>query len=94
MDIKQVREFVGRDWTAVQERISSSLHSDINLLNMTNTSILAHSGKQLRPLLTVLFARACNGGQITEATVRYAAAAEKIIVMMIPNVSDHTVTSG
>lgn len=76
MDIKQVREFVGRDWTAVQERISSSLHSDINLLNMTNTSILAHSGKQLRPLLTVLFARACAAGAVSEATIRYAAASE------------------
>lgn len=76
MDIKQVKEFVGSDWTAVQERIVSSLQCDINLLNKTNESILSHSGKQLRPLLTLLFARACNGGKITEATVRYAAAAE------------------
>ena len=76
MDIKQVKEFVGGDWTAVQESIESALRSDINLLNKTNESILSHSGKQLRPLLALLFARACNGGQITEATVRYAAAAE------------------
>lgn len=76
MDIKQVREFVGSDWTAVQERIASSLQCDINLLNKTNESILSHSGKQLRPLLTLLFARACFGGKITEATVRYAAASE------------------
>ena len=76
MDINQVKDFVGGDWTAVQERIASSLQSDINLLNKTNESILSHSGKQLRPLLTILFARACNAGQITEATVRYAAAAE------------------
>ena len=76
MNIKEVKEFVGSDWTAVQERIVSSLQCDINLLNKTNESILSHSGKQLRPLLTLLFARACNGGKITEATVRYAAAAE------------------
>lgn len=76
MDIRQVKEFVGGDWTAVQERIASSLQCDINLLNKTNESILSHSGKQLRPLLTLLFARACSGGKVTEATIRYAAAAE------------------
>lgn len=76
MDIRKVREFVGADWQAVQEKITGSLHSDINLLNMTNASILSNSGKQMRPLLTLLFARACNDGKITEATIRYAASAE------------------
>ena len=76
MDIKKVREFVGADWQAVQERISGSLHSDISLLDMTNASILSNSGKQMRPLLTVLFARACSGGTTTDATIRYASAAE------------------
>ncbi len=76
MDIRQVKEFVGSDWAAVQERIASSLQCDIDLLNKTNESILSHSGKQLRPLLTLLFARACSGGKITEATIRYAAASE------------------
>ena len=76
MDIKQVKEYVGSDWTAVQERIAASLQCDINLLNKTNESILSHSGKQLRPLLTLLFARVCNGGEVTEATIRYAASAE------------------
>lgn len=75
MDIKQVKEYVGADWAAVQERIASSLNSDIMLLNKTNESILSNSGKQLRPLLTLLFARACSG-KTTEATIRYAAAAE------------------
>ena len=76
MDIKQVKEYVGSDWIAVQERIASSLQCDIDLLNKTNESILSNSGKQLRPLLTLLFARACSGGKVTEATIRYAAAAE------------------
>lgn len=75
MDIRQVKEHVGADWSAVQECIASSLNSDINLLNKTNESILSNSGKQLRPLLTLLFARACSG-KTTEATIRYAAAAE------------------
>ena len=76
MDIRTVKEYIGTDWTAVVERISDALKSDISLLNSTNDSILAHSGKQLRPLLALLFARACSGGKTSEATVRYAASAE------------------
>jgi octaprenyl-diphosphate synthase len=76
MDIKSVREYLGKDWEAVKEKIETSLMSDIALLNATNSSILSNSGKQLRPLLALLVARACSGHQISEATVRYAAAAE------------------
>ena len=77
MDIAGVKEYLGAEWAAVQERIAGSLESDIDLLNQTNRSILAHSGKQLRPILALLAARACSGeGHSSEATVRYAAAAE------------------
>ena len=76
MDIKSVREYLGKDWEAVKEKIETSLMSDIALLNATNSSILSNSGKQLRPLLALLIARACSGHKISEATVRYAAAAE------------------
>ena len=77
MDIAGVKEYLGAEWTAVQARIAGSLESDIDLLNQTNRSILAHSGKQLRPILALLAARACaTDGHASEATVRYAAAAE------------------
>lgn len=77
MDIKSIREYMGADWTAVQERIGSALRSDINLLNATNESILSHSGKQMRPLLSLIMARACSGGrEASDATVRYAASSE------------------
>lgn len=76
MDIKSIKEHLGQDWTALQARISSALQSDIDLLNMTNASILSNSGKQLRPLLSLLFARACSGGKVNEAALRYAAASE------------------
>ena len=75
MDINKVKEFIGADWAAVTGRISSALQSDIALLNSTNESILSHSGKQLRPILALLFARACSSGAVSEATIRYAAAA-------------------
>lgn len=76
MDIKAIKEYLGTDWEAVGKCISDSLRSDIDLLNSTNESILSHSGKQLRPMLTLLMARACSGGHVTSDTVQYAAASE------------------
>lgn len=76
MDIHGIREYLGKDWVDVTARIASVLDSDIDLLNSTNASILSHSGKQLRPLLALVFARACSSGGVSEATIRYAASAE------------------
>lgn len=76
MDIKTIKEYLGVDWLAVQNCIVSSLKSDIGLLNSTNDSILSHSGKQLRPMLSLLMAKACSGGKVTDAAVMYAAASE------------------
>ncbi len=77
MDITSIKTDLGPDWTAVQERIAAALKSDINLLNSTNDSILSHSGKQLRPLLSLIMARACSAsGSVSDATIRYAAASE------------------
>lgn len=75
MDIRAVKEYLGQDWLSVQERIASALESDISLLNSTNASILSQSGKQLRPMMALMFARACTG-RATDAGIRYAAAAE------------------
>lgn len=75
MDIREVKEYLGQDWLSVQERIASALESDISLLNSTNASILSQSGKQLRPMMALMFARACTG-RATDAGIRYAAAAE------------------
>lgn len=76
MDIKSLIEFLGADWRAVKERIRASLKSDIELLNSTNDSILSHSGKQMRPMLSLLMARACNDGVANDVTVAYAAASD------------------
>lgn len=79
MDLKSIREYLGleQDWNAVQTRIAAALHCDIELLNATNNSILSNSGKQMRPLLSLLIARACMNGQpVSDATICYAAASE------------------
>lgn len=76
MDIKALKKHLDQDWQAVLNCIRTSLDSDISLLNSTNATILSTSGKQLRPLLSLVMARACSGGEAMEATVRYAASAE------------------
>jgi octaprenyl-diphosphate synthase len=76
MDINIIREHLEPDWSKVSERIQTVLSSDIELLNATNKSILSHSGKQMRPMLSLLMARACSGGKVTEASIRYAASSE------------------
>lgn len=74
MDIKQLRTFLGEDWTRLQDVLKDALHSDVPLLESINTTLLAQGGKQLRPLLTLLMARAC--GQLTQESLNYAAATE------------------
>ena len=76
MDINIIRARLEPDWNKVSDSIRSVLGSDIELLNTTNMSILSHSGKQMRPMLALLIARACSGGMVTEASIRYAASSE------------------
>lgn len=76
MDINVIKKYLDKDWTAVSDRIQSVLSSDIELLNSTNASILSHSGKQLRPLLSLLVARICSDGVITDTSICCAASSE------------------
>ena len=87
MDIKTIRDYLGADWTDVQKLLSETLRSDIGLLNTTNGSILSHGGKQLRPMISLLVARACLRSADThvredrisplpDVSKRYAAASE------------------
>ena len=72
---KEILEYLGADWDRVQNLIHGALYSDIDLLNTTNDNLLSHSGKMLRPVLTLLMAKAV-GGNATECSCRYAAATE------------------
>lgn len=76
MDLNGLKGFLGKDWDNVRHLIEDSLKSDIDMLDSTNRMILSNSGKQLRPLISILVARACGGGNAAESSYRYAAAAE------------------
>ena len=75
MGRSEVIEFLGDDWVSVRALLADALHSDIGLLSSTNDSILSNSGKMLRPILALLFARACAGTVSADSRI-YAAAVE------------------
>lgn len=67
---------LGSDWGRVKDLLRETLSSDVQLLQDVNTGILQHSGKMLRPAVTLLLAKACNGGRLNDVAVKYAAAVE------------------
>ena len=76
MTLDEIRTFLGEDWRKTEKLLRSSLESNINLLNATNSAILSHGGKQMRPLISLLIARACSGGKTTSDSIRFAVASE------------------
>ena len=76
MDYCSIKQYLEKDLARVNALMRTSLSSDIQLLDKTNMSLLEHSGKQLRPVLALLAARACSGGFVTEDTIHYAVATE------------------
>ena len=74
MSMEQVKEYLGSDWTRLDEVIRSSLSTDVKLLETINGSILSTSGKRLRPMICLLVAKAL--GTLNSDSLRYAAACE------------------
>lgn len=74
--LNEIKTFLGQDWTDAEGLVRSSLSSDIELLDKTNEAILSSSGKQLRPLISLLVARACSGGKANRDSICCAAASE------------------
>lgn len=75
MDKLAVRTYLQVDLDRVNDLMSRFLASDISLLDQTNRALRGRRGKQLRPMLALLTARAC-GGACNEDSIRFAAAAE------------------
>ena len=58
MDLKTIQALTQTDMTAVNDLIYSQLHSDVALINQLGVYIINAGGKRMRPMLTVLAARA------------------------------------
>jgi len=60
MDLKHIQTLAQTDMTAVNDLIYSQLQSDVALINQLGIYIVNAGGKRMRPMLTVLAARALN----------------------------------
>jgi octaprenyl-diphosphate synthase len=58
MDIKNIQALAQKDMTAVNDIIYSQINSDVALINQLGVYIVNAGGKRMRPMLTVLAARA------------------------------------
>ena len=76
MTREEVISLLGADWDRYQALVREALHSDIDLLNTVNESLLTNAGKQLRPMLSMLVSRSC--GTVNEDSIRCAAASEML----------------
>jgi octaprenyl-diphosphate synthase len=60
MELEEIRQLAHSDMLAVNELIQQQVNSDVSLINQLGFYIVNSGGKRLRPLLTVLAARAVN----------------------------------
>lgn len=76
MNREEVIKMLGADWSRYEALVGEGLRSDNDLLNRLNSSILSNSGKQLRPMLSLLIGRICGG--VNDDTLHCAAATEML----------------
>lgn len=72
---KEARQFLGQAWADFQRCFADSLQTDIPLLKKANAFLLEHGGKKLRPIFTMLIAKALRG-HCNEHVISCAAASE------------------
>ena len=76
MEPAELRNYLGADWHKVESLMTETLTTDIQLLAEVNGAVLRRGGKMLRPAVSLLMARACFGGSVTEDSIRVAAASQ------------------
>lgn len=74
--IDDIKKFLGADWTKYHQVFEDNLKSNIELLDSINEYLLLLKGKQLRPMLCLLAAKACGG--ISNNAILCAAAIEML----------------
>jgi octaprenyl-diphosphate synthase len=60
LDLDAVRGLLGDDWAALNREITTHLASEVALVNSVAQYIVGSGGKRLRPLISLLAARACG----------------------------------
>ncbi len=90
MELKRVQGAIKADFDRVNALIQESLESEVELLNTINSYLLNLKGKQIRPLLCLIAAKAC--GEMTPVTISCAAVSEMIhtATLMHDDVADNS----
>ena len=60
MTIKHLRDLIHQDFEAVNQLITSSIQSEVNLIDEVANHIIHSGGKRLRPMMVLLASHACN----------------------------------
>ncbi len=60
MDIKTIRKDIESEWIMFDEMLRNTLESNSALLNSINSYLMESTGKQIRPLLSILASKACG----------------------------------
>lgn len=79
MDIKEIQIYLEKDWDGYRNTLVSILFNENNYIQKINGYIFDNSGKQLRPLLALLAARALSDGSVLPKESYYSAAVAEII---------------
>ena len=73
--LKEIQKYLGHSWSAYRSAFKDSLKADVLLLDKINGYLLEHTGKQLRPALTLLASMAICG-ECPDRVAKCAAAVE------------------
>ena len=76
MRLDAVKQELGNDWAGFENAMESALRHDNPLLARINRYLMDNSGKQLRPVLSLLAAQAC--GKVSQMSYECAAVCEII----------------
>jgi len=90
MNFDTIRDLIKNDLHAVDQLIREQLHSPVELINQIGEHIIEGGGKRIRPLLTLLVARALN--HLDHKTISIAAIIELIhtATLLHDDVVDHS----
>ncbi len=76
ISIEQIKEPIQTEFEKFQVKFNHAFNSDNELINIVNQYILKKTGKQIRPILTILAAK--SQGEVNENTYRCAIAMEML----------------
>ncbi len=90
MNFNTIRQLIEPDLSAVNTTIREQLHSSVELINSISEHIIQGGGKRIRPMLTLLVARALNANN--QKSISIAAIIELIhtATLLHDDVVDHS----